>query len=413
VNDHRTTIEDRLERLLHERIRPAVHARSAPLDVRRWDVPGEPVAVTEALGATYRAATAGETWGPPWSTTWFRVRGEVPRDWRGRTVEIVIDLGFATDRPGFSAEALVHTADGTPVKGLSPLNMWVPVAAPAAGGESLDLFVEAAANPLILGTRETDLGDLTTAGEQPAYALGDVRLVLLDEGVRHLTHDLEVLQQLMGQLPIDDGRRWEILYAVERALDVLDPHDVGATAGASRAELTRVLTRPVHASAHRVCAVGHAHIDSAWLWPLRESVRKVARTTANVLTLMDDDSGHALVVGADIPDAVREGYRINLPERHADGATTVPPLVTASDGVVVEAVKLADDRSGDLVVRCYEAHGARRRGEVSVPIDVVSATVTDLLERPVDDGTPLAVEHGVVHIDLRPFEVVTLRFARA
>ena len=42
------------------------------------------------------------------------------------------------------------------------------------------------------------------------------------------------------------------------------------------------------ASAHRVCAVGHAHIDSAWLWPLRETVRKVARTASNVTALMDD-----------------------------------------------------------------------------------------------------------------------------
>ncbi|WP_372498866.1 hypothetical protein, partial [Streptomyces hygroscopicus] len=40
-----------------------------------------------------------------------------------------------------------------------------------------------------------------------------------------------------------------------------------ATAAAARAELTEVLSRPAHASAHRVSAAGHAHIDSAWLWP--------------------------------------------------------------------------------------------------------------------------------------------------
>ena len=50
-----------------------------------------------------------------------------------------------------------------------------------------------------------------------------------------------------------------------------------------------MLAVPAHASAHRISAVGHAHIDSAWLWPLRETVRKVARTVANVIALMDDD----------------------------------------------------------------------------------------------------------------------------
>ena len=49
------------------------------------------------------------------------------------------------------------------------------------------------------------------------------------------------------------------------------------------------LARPAHASAHRISAIGHAHIDSAWLWPVRETIRKVARTVANVVALMDDD----------------------------------------------------------------------------------------------------------------------------
>ena len=48
-----------------------------------------------------------------------------------------------------------------------------------------------------------------------------------------------------------------------------------------------MLARPAHASAHRITAVGHAHIDTAWLWPLRETVRKVARTAANVADLLD------------------------------------------------------------------------------------------------------------------------------
>lgn len=33
--------------------------------------------------------------------------------------------------------------------------------------------------------------------------------------------------------------------------------------------------------------VGQAHIDTAWLWPLRESVRKTAQTFSNVVSLMD------------------------------------------------------------------------------------------------------------------------------
>ncbi len=35
-------------------------------------------------------------------------------------------------------------------------------------------------------------------------------------------------------------------------------------------------------------ATGHAHIDSAWLWPVRETVRKCARTFANVIALTEE-----------------------------------------------------------------------------------------------------------------------------
>ena len=89
----------------------------------------------------------------------------------------------------------------------------------------------------------------------------------------------------MPELALTDPRRHEILRAVERALDALDLHDVSGTAAAARASLTDVLSRPAHASAHTLSAVGHAHIDSAWLWPIRETIRKTSRTFANVTAL--------------------------------------------------------------------------------------------------------------------------------
>ena len=58
---------------------------------------------------------------------------------------------------------------------------------------------------------------------------------------------------------------------------------------AARAALAGVLAEPAASSAIKHIAIGHAHIDSAWLWPVRETRRKVARTVSNVLTLMDED----------------------------------------------------------------------------------------------------------------------------
>ncbi|MCP9205811.1 alpha-mannosidase [Streptomyces sp. NEAU-Y11] len=290
MHDDRLLVEGRLDRALNQFIRPARYPERVPLALFAWRAPGEPVPVGEALEAAYERFETGTDWGSPWSTWWFRLEGAVPAEWAGRRVEAVIDPGFSGDGPGFQAEGLVYDAHGVPLKGIHPRNRHIPVAAPAEGGEPVRLLLEAAANPAVLrdGFVPTALGDVLTAGDRPLYRFASADLAVLDENVWHLVLDIEVLSELMRELPADRPRRHEILRALENALDALDLHDVPGTAAAARAELADALSRPAHASAHRVSATGHAHIDSAWLWPLRETVRKASRTFANVTALAGD-----------------------------------------------------------------------------------------------------------------------------
>ncbi|MGA4838870.1 alpha-mannosidase [Streptomyces sp. G45] len=289
MHDDRTLVEERLERALRQFIRPARYPARVPLALSVWHAPGEPVGVREALAAAYEPFATGTEWGRPWSTSWFRLEGRVPKEWAGRRVEVVVDPGFTGEGPGFQAEGLVYDASGVPLKGIHPCNRYVPIAARAHGGEPVRLLLEAAANPTVLRDFEpTPLGDVLTAGDRPLYRFASADLAVLDEEVWHLTLDVEVLTELMGELDPARQRRHEILRAVEDMLDALDLHDVPGTAAAARAALADVLARPAHASAHRVSAAGHAHIDSAWLWPLRETVRKASRTFANVTALARD-----------------------------------------------------------------------------------------------------------------------------
>ena len=291
MHDDRSIVEHRLRRVLDERIRPAIHSARVPLTVERWDAPGEPVPVAEGLAAAYRPAKAGDAWGPAWATTWFKVSGQVPADWQGRTVEAVLDLGFRRNMPGFQCEGLVYRADGEAVKALNPRNDWVRVGEPAAGGEAVELYVEAASNPVLNSQRPTYQGDRLTSSDRPLYRVAQMDLVVFEAEVWELVQDLEVLGGLMHELATDDARRFELLRAVERCLDVLNLADIPGTAARARAELAGPLASPANASAHRISAIGHAHIDSAWLWPLRETVRKVARTSSNMVNLMDDHPG--------------------------------------------------------------------------------------------------------------------------
>jgi alpha-mannosidase len=167
--------------------------------------------------------------------------------------------------------------------------------------------------------------------------------------------------------------------------------------------------------------------DSTYGHDVTRAVRSDGGTTTTVrLSLLraprfpdpETDQGvhqmsFALVPGADLVDATREGYRLNLPERRVAGDADVEPLVRVDhDGVLVSAVKLADDGSGDVIVRLYEALGARAAARLELGFRSTSVTVTDLLERPLPSSdTPApSLDGGGVDLGLRPFQILTLRF---
>ena len=117
---------------------------------------------------------------------------------------------------------------------------------------------------------------------------------------------------------------------------------------------------------------------------------------------------HTLVPAADISMAIAAGYALNYPLRPTQAAQR-PTLVEVDDArVLIETVKMADDASGDLVVRLYESTGARVRAHLRWSFDVDSVVVVDLLERPVD-----TLEKGPhdVSIELHPFQILSLRLS--
>jgi alpha-mannosidase len=94
----------------------------------------------------------------------------------------------------------------------------------------------------------------------------------------------------------------------------------------------------------------------------------------------------------------------------ADAAGAPAPVVsTEGEGVTVEAVKLADDASGDVVVRLYESRGGRATGTLRAGFPLAGAQITDLLERPLEDA---GITDGAVAVTLRPFQILTLRLRR-
>ncbi len=287
MHDEREVVEARVRRALRERIRPAVYPESVPLEIEAWTAPGEPVSFDEAMAAEFRPLRVGEGWARAWGTTWMRLRGTVPDGWEDASVDAVVDIGFSGVGPGFTAEGLFWNVDGSTRAGLHPDRRSLRLPEARAGG-SIALVLEAAANPPI-HTPITPLGAWDTAGDRPFYVMRRADLARRDVEVEQLVHDLDVLSSLMRTLPLDDPRRSRLLRTLDRSMDVIDLADVSRNASAARDVLAPALEIPARSSAHKIVGVGHAHIDSAWLWPVRETIRKCARTFTNALELIAAD----------------------------------------------------------------------------------------------------------------------------
>ncbi len=273
MHANRDLIEKRIQRELWERVLPLVHPYRQSLTIEA----GPDVEHLEPF-------VAGSSWGAPWATTWFRLTGDIPADWTGRRVEAVIDLGFHQRAAGFQCEGLVVDLhpDGSfsPLQGIHPRR--TNYAVDAVPGP-LTLHVEAASNPMFPQFTPSPLGSLDTAGDRQLYRFRQASLVVVDPDAEALAYDIEVLDGVMRSLALDDPRRARLLRTLADTLDRIP--DVAA----ARRTIAPAMAEDFgDAVRHRSVAVGHAHIDTAWLWPIRETKRKCVRTFSSAVALMDD-----------------------------------------------------------------------------------------------------------------------------
>jgi alpha-mannosidase len=114
--------------------------------------------------------------------------------------------------------------------------------------------------------------------------------------------------------------------------------------------------------------------------------------------------------GAGLQEVLQAAEALNRPLRVVAGGRAEQaqaPLVTVDHpGVDVDAVKRADDGSGDLVVRLHEAVGDRATVTLDLGAPITDAARASILE---EWREPLPVDGRRVTLALRPFELATVR----
>ncbi|MBN1673523.1 MAG: alpha-mannosidase [Kiritimatiellae bacterium] len=262
--------EHRIRRLI-DAVYAKRYSRNTPLAASYIYDQDAPIPYARVRRARFKPIRVGQQWGKLWGSAWFRFEGRVPAACRGREVVALLDIG---------AEGCVFV-DGEPLLGLTdkPANKpyagkrLVPLFKKAAGGERVAILVEAGANQLFGAN----------AGRQ--FALKCAELVCPDRRVWRLEMDLRTLQSLMEAQEPNTPRRNKLLYGLN---EVANRWDDGRGVDTCLTVTRELLAQPAQASASTAYSIGHAHLDLGWLWPVRETKRKGARTFSTALQLMKE-----------------------------------------------------------------------------------------------------------------------------
>jgi alpha-mannosidase len=234
-------------------------------------------------------APIGCTWGTHWNTTWFRGSIEVPRTCKGKRVFY---------RHVSHTDKLLWL-DGNAFAGMNHAHEEVLLHRSARGGEAHEIYVEAYTGHPIPGMSPHDDGMYThqfterDPGVEPPLPLEASALVYEREHVAALYYDADVLYRTACMLDENSLCRAHILVALNEALNLIpmqwaEEAELESAATTARKRLAPMMATKNGPTTPTVGIVGHCHIDIGWLWPVKESIRKAAKSFSTILNLMDD-----------------------------------------------------------------------------------------------------------------------------
>ncbi len=254
---------------LVERLRARIHPETLPVRHLEISPPVERISYAAAQELPYSPVAPGRVLGPQWTTYWIRGSVEIPPAWRQRQVDLLWDS---------HSEATLWL-DGRPAGGINPGRDAVPLPAAAVAGGTLRFQVEVACNGLFGAVARP------YASLEP-FVLDRCAIALFDRAAWDLYYDLLVLSELEAEPDLGADWRGRLLAGLNEVANALDETDATTWAHAQRLA-TALLAARNASCCHQISAIGHAHIDTAWLWPLEETWRKCTRTFSTAVLYMD------------------------------------------------------------------------------------------------------------------------------
>lgn len=228
------------------------------------------------LGSTdgWELCQIQEPWTDLESHRWYRTTITIPEEFDKCHVEFLITTGREGQWDATNPQMLFYL-NGAIVQGVDVNHREICISRNASAGETYQVAM------------------LVFSGSVPGDLMIRTDLVTVDDQVEKAYYDFLVPAQtarLLNKPDPENCRR--ILVKLGRAMDALDlrqPYSPRFYASLEQVEaiLKEEFYHHVRQEGPRVSAVGHTHIDIAWLWTVEQTREKVLRSFSTVLELMD------------------------------------------------------------------------------------------------------------------------------
>lgn len=259
----------RIEQFLQYDLQDRILGEREPLDIEFCAKPHATQAEAEA--GPWKRVEPGFRYGPAYKTFWFRLSGRIPKNLSGKAVGVMAEVG---------SERTVWK-NNSPWLGIDHEHEVAPLSDKARTGTAVKLMIQAYSRNAQVTVHRPE-----APREDLVETVQGAWIVAIDPELKQLAFDVEFGLSLLSALDDNTREHAALLRALNNAANAFDP---------DRRETIRRASKIVRSALsslggdmkHALTAVGHAHLDTAWLWPLEITMKKMAHTTATQLSLIE------------------------------------------------------------------------------------------------------------------------------
>lgn len=230
---------------------------------------GEDTALDDS---TWEEYVTGDLWGGYDKHRWFRTEIMIPERFKGKNLVFRISTGREGEWDALNPQFLFYI-DGRLIQGMDVNHREVLITECAEPG------------------RIYKIAFLAYSGLHDRKTLMTTELCVLDKLIEDIYYNIKVPLSAAKLLEDNDDNRIHILGKLGQAVDMIDYRMIYSDGFYNSIEAANQLLKEefytnINYNAPLVTAIGHTHLDIAWLWTISQTREKTARSFSTVLNLM-------------------------------------------------------------------------------------------------------------------------------